>query len=668
MRRFLLPLALLACMLMSCTSREASVTSPDKNLSLTLEADSGQATITVRYKGKVLVDKAPVGIDFADGSFGRDVSISHGCMRSVVDDYDLPTGKTSHVHSRSSEMRTTMADKEGRHVEVYLRAFDDGVAYRYVIPEQKGMEELSVKGELMDLHIVGDPVLKGMVLPGFNTSHEAPYTTQTLSAFGEGSLIDMPALLMFQDGPYMAITEAMVVDYAGMMLTIRDGRLSGVLSPRHDDSGLCVTGPLPRRSPWRVFQISDRAGALLESTILTTLADPCRESDLSWLNPGTATWPWWNGYQVPSELRKGDIGTVNQNISRYYIDFCAQNDIKYHSITGVVDENDWEYCWYYNEGSGPGSPLENDDTSRPYPGYDIQSVCRYAQERGVDIRVWAHWKTLDKNMEETFRLYRQWGIKGLMVDFMDRDDEEMIAFQKKTLEMAMKYHLHIQFHGASKPSGLQRTYPCEFTREGTFNYETYKWDSRYNGEIRGADHDLDIPFTRCLAGPTDYHLGSFRAVKTEDFKPVYLSPVTTSTRSHSLAMYVVLESTLHLISDAPDAYRGEEGFEFLHDIPTVWDETRVPQAEPDKYIIVARRSGKDWYVGCIGNAEARSITLPLDFLGEGKYDMTLYCDADDSDENLNHLEISRLAVERSRTIDVQLSPSGGFAARITPAP
>jgi len=658
-------LTLMICLMMSCTTRNTVITSPDENLQFTLSTELGETTFSIRYKNQVLVENAPLGIDFADGYFGENVSIKNSRKQHVVDDYDLPTGKTSHVHSESNEMKVSLSDAEGRVVEMQLRAFDDGVAYRFVIPEQEGMKELAIRGEKMELRTTGDPILKGMILPTFSCSHENVYTTKPLSEFADSLLIEMPALLSFPEGIYMAVTEAMVVDYAGMMLTTRGGQLCGKLSPRLDDSGLCVTGDLPRRSPWRVFQVTDRAGALLESTILTTLADPCTEGDLSWLNPGTSTWPWWNAYQAPEELKKGDINTINQNFNRYYIDFCAENNIKYHSITGIIDENNREFCWYYNEGSATGQPQPTDNTKLPYPGFDIEALCKYAHEKGVGMRVWVHWKTLNQNMEETFRQYQEWGINGMMIDYMDRDDEEMVAFQKKALELAMKYHLHVQFHGASKPSGLQRTYPCEFTRENTLNYEWYKWDRRFSGELKGAHHDLDIPFTRCLAGPADYHLGSFRAIKTQDFQPSF-PPMTTCTRSHSLAMYVVLESALQLISDAPEAYEGQEGFAFLREIPTVWDETRVPLAEVDNYIVVARRSGQEWYIGCIGNTESRDVELPLDFLGEGKYTLTLYRDTEESSEDLNRQICEESSVQASETLRVHLAPCGGFAAKITP--
>ena len=207
-----------------------------------------------------------------------------------------------------------------------------------------------------------------------------------------------------------------------------------------------------------------------------------------------------------------------------------------------------------------------------------------------------------------------------MVDFIDRDEQEMVDFEKRVIEAAMKYHLDIQFHGARKPSGLQRTFPCEFTRENALNYEVYKWDHERR---MGANHDIIIPFTRCLAGPTDYHLGGFVSVPYDQFRVDGLKPNVTSTRCHTLGMFVVLESTLHLVADAPANYKDQPGFEFIRAIPTVWDETRVPQAVMDEYVVTARRKGNDWYVGAIGNSSERDIALPLDFLADGKYTMEL---------------------------------------------
>ena len=659
----LISLTAAALMLAACSQSSVTVSSPDGNLDFRLSVSEGQSMISIGYKGETLLLDSPVGIDFQDGYLGTDVKVKAGKPVAVVDDYDMPVGKTSHVHSISNELVATLRNSEGRYVKLHMRAFDDGVAYRYEIPEQKSMQSLAVRDERMELRPAGDPATKAMILPGFHSSHEANYKTAPLSSYQDSLLMDMPVFMSFPSGKYMAVTEADVVDYAGMMIRSMDGMLTGVLSPRLDDSGLSVIGDLPHRSPWRVFLISDRAGALLESNILTTLCDPCQEQDLSWLNPGKATWPWWCGYQAPAELKKGDLNTVNYNVFTYYIDFCARNGIPYHSITGIIDENDNECPWYFNEGSTPGNPKDSDDACRLCPGFEIEPICRYAADKGVQIRVWVHWKTLAKNIEETCRQYAEWGIKGMMIDFMDRDDQEMIDFQKKALELGMKYHLHIQFHGSSKPSGLQRTYPCEFTRENTLNYEVYKW----NGWQLGADHDLDLPFTRCLAGPADYHLGGFRAVTMDEYKPVFLRPVVTNTRSHMLAMYVVYESALHLVSDAPDAYEGQDGFDFIRQVPTVWDETRVLTAEPGEQILVARRSGRNWYLGAIGNSKSeQAFTFNADFLDEGGYTMTLYHDAADSESNPNHIECSESTVTASDRLSVSCVPTGGFAAIIKP--
>ncbi len=654
--------ALTMTCLSACTSSAVSVSSPSGDLTVNLSQEEGQLLMSVDYKGERLIAPSPIGFEFEEGSFGTDLKMKGGRQECITDEYDMPVGKASHILSVSNQRIVTLTAADGRSVDICLRAFDDGAAYRWLFPEQEGVGQLNIRSELMELHPEGDPVLKAMYLPSVACSHEDVYITRRLSEHNVGKTADMPVLLKYDSGKYLALTEAMALDYAGMQLKIEDCTLKGCLTPRLDNPELSVVADLPHRSPWRVFQVSDRVGALMESTILTTLCDPCVEIDLSWIKPGKSTWMWWNGYQTSPEAKKGDIATLNFNISKEYIDFCAANGIEYHSITGILKPNGQEVVWYFNEDRSPAAPGPNDSTTETYPGFNLDTICNYARQKGVEIRVWVHWKPLMKDIEGTFRKFQNMGIRGMMVDFMDRDDQEMLDFEKRVLELAMKYHLDIQFHGASKPSGLQRTYPCEFTRENTLNYEVYKWD---NDRRMGADHDLNMPFTRCLAGPADYHLGGFCAVPYEDFKVEPLHPMVTSTRCHMLGMYVVLQSNLHLVSDAPANYDNQQGFEFIRQVPTAWDETYVPQAEMDEYVVTARRKGNDWYVGAIGNHDARDIDLPLDFLGDGTYSMELYSDADDSESNPNHLVKTEQKVQSSDVIHVHLAASGGFAARLT---
>ena len=647
--------------LAACSQNTVTVPSPDGNLRISLSNKDGQATVSISYKGDVLVEPSTIGFELEDGFFGKDVKLSAGKLAKIVDDYDMPVGKTSHIHSESNERVVTLSAPDGKSVEMHLRAFDDGVAFRYVFPEQDGMEKLLIKKELMNIRPVGNPIVKAMYLPGKVCSHEEVYVTKPLSEHNEGKTADMPVFLSYPDGRCMAVTEAMVVGFAGMRLGVKEGVLYGELTTRMDNPDLAVIADLPHRSPWRVFLISDRAGALMESTILTTLCDPCPDKDLSWLVPGKATWPWWNGYQTSLPL-KGNIGAINYDFSKEYIDFCADNGIDYHSITGILTPEGNEVLWYYNEGSPTYRAQKTDNPRLPYPGFDVKAVCDYARQKDVRMRVWINWEALSWDIEGIFKQFREWGIDGMMVDFMDRDDQEMIEYQEEVLKQAMKYHLHIQFHGASKPSGLNRTYPCEFTRENTLNYEIYKWD---NERRMGADHDLNMPFTRCLAGETDYHLGGFRAVPYDKYEVVPLRPLVTSTRCHMLAMYVTLESSLALVSDAPAAYKDQPGFEFIREVPTTWDETKVPMAVVDEYVVTARRKGNAWYIGAIGNSSSRDISLPLDFLGDGEYTMELYTDADDTDADPNHLVKTTGKVNKSDTLQIHLAALGGFAARFS---
>ena len=293
----------------------------------------------------------------------------------------------------------------------------------------------------------------------------------------------------------------------------------------------------------------------------------------------------------------------------------------------------------------------------------MEEICAYAASKGVGMRVWVHWEALMKDIDKVFSQYEKWGLKGLMVDFMDRDDQQMIEIQKTILEKAMKYHLHIQFHGSSKPSGLSRTYPAEFTREGADNYERYKWENPERRHLT-ARHDLTIPFTRALAGPVDYHLGGFSSVTDAEYEPIWKSPVVTFTRAHMLAQYVVLESALQLVADAPEAYRGQDGFDFIRKVPVVWDETKVLVARPDETVVIARRNGSDWFIGGIGNGN--EVSIKLSFLDKGRYTMTLYRDADDADREPNHLAIEVLDIDAAAGLCVPMATNGGFAAHISP--
>ena len=621
--------------------------SPDGQLVYSFQHKDNQLSYSVTYKGKVLIGESPLSLVFKKtGEFGSRVSVQKPVFKNIDETYELVVGKTRKARDFCNELTIPIVDKDALHRQINLlvRAYNDGLAFRYVFPQQQKWKSFILTNENTIFKVQGNPNVLALLLRNYTTSHEGLYTGLPFEELREDTLMDMPALFDFH-GVYMAITEAALDDYAGMYLTKHNGSLVSMLSPLPGQSEIKVKATLPHKSPWRVMLISDRVGDLFESNIITSLNEPCKIKDTSWIKPGKATWPWWNGTVVAdSTVLKGN----NFETNKYYIDFCVRNGIEYHSVVEYAGHE-----WYVNNGPGyqPGSEV---DVTRPVEGLDMQQVCDYGRSKGVGIRLWVHWAALYPKLEAAFTLYEKWGIAGLMVDFMDRDDQEMVNIQNEILQRAAAHHLHIQFHGVFKPTGMQRTYPNEFTREGTLNYEVNKWAKKVT-----PDHDLNIVFTRLLAGATDYHLGGFRAVTENNFVARNDHPFCMGTRCHMLAMYVVLESYLGLVCDYPEAYEGQPGFEFICKVPTIWDETKVLSAGVSQYITIARRKGTDWFVGSLTNHQPREVTVTFDFLPKGKYTAEIYSDSPESESNPNLLERQQKEITPGDKITLSLAAGGG---------
>lgn len=549
-------------------------------------------------------------------------------------------------------INTNVAIKDAAYAWVEHCDWMTGLVTGNTIPEQKAWDSYVMYDERTQFNLQGNPMALLMYLPGYVNTHEGVYSHVRYDKVARKRLIEMPATFEFDNGVAVVITEAAIRDYAGMYLVKEKGGLVGKLSPKLGQEKIKVeTDSFPHRTPWRVISVADRVGGLLETNILTSLNEPCRIEDTSWIKPCRTTFTWWNGNVVPdSTFSPGN----NFDTNKYYIDFAARNGLDAHGIYGYA-----ETPWYYDDNFNFGWAGPNADVTKPIPCLNMPRIVEYARSKGVGIHLWVHWRPLYDKLEEAFALYEGWGVKGLMVDFMDRNDQEMIRIQEEILECAARHRLFIQFHGSSKPSGLVRTYPNEFTREGTLNYEVCKWDTLVN-----ADHDIAIPFTRMLAGATDYHLGGFRALPRSEFKIQYVNPHVMSTRCHMLAMYVVLENHLTSLCDTPKAYEGQPGFEVLRTVPGTWDEIRVPLAKMNEHVTVARRSGSDWWVGSLNNGAERNLKLELDFLSEGDYQATIYTDAEDVDRNPNHLDRQVRKVTRKDIIELNLAKDGGALLHI----
>ncbi len=644
---FLLPL-LFTSRVSIAANKPFNIASPDGNLVFSLRILPSGPEYSVAYKMHTIISQSALSLDFAEGgSFKTDLRIGNTAIADKEDKYTLVVGKARAVDEHFRELLVPLEEKKtpNRKVNLVIRVFNDGLAFRYEIPRQNGWEHYALTDEHTEFAFTGNPTLRALLLPGFTSSHENEYTVIPLDQLKEDTLMDMPALFTLPGHIYVAVTEAALLDYAGMYLTKRHNRLRGILSPLPGEPGVRVKATLPHNSPWRVLLISDRVGALIESNIITTLNEPCKISDVSWIKPGKTTFPWWNGNVVPDTINAPGNNFVT---NKYYIDFCARNKLDYHS---VVEYGLHE--WYVNDGAG-FSPGPHADVTRAVPGLDMQEVCDYAKSKGVGIRVWVHWAALYPQLDKAYAQFEKWGISGMMIDFMDRDDQLMVNMQTEMLEKAAAHHLHVQFHGAYKNTGLSRTWPNEFTREGTLNYECNKWSTRIS-----PDHDINIPFTRMLAGSTDYHLGGFRAVPDAAFIIQYTRPLMRGTRCHMLAMYVVLENYLGMVCDYPAAYEGQPGFDYLKAIPTIWDETKVLDGEPGQFITIARRHGDDWYIGSISNHEARALRINFSFLPPGNYEASIYTDAPDADRYPNKLLQSSRTVSAKDILTLQTAPGGG---------
>jgi alpha-glucosidase len=647
--------------LASAGTREVAVGSPGGNVRLAVQvAGDGALTYSVERNGRPVVERSAIDVMLASvGSLAAGAAIDEIARWSIDESSELPWGKTRRLRNHCNAATVRVNGASGFIWDIELRAYDDGVAFRYLLPNQQDKEvEFFIEEESTDFQLAGDPTVLFTVCESFTTSHEALYERRPLSDLPTKRLFDKPLLAVWPDGNAAAITEARLRNFAGMYLERSDGAagngLRTRLSPLPERKNACVVGKTPHASPWRVVLLADHAGKLLESNLLLCLNDP-PDADFSWVQPGKTTFHWWNG-----TVEHGPPSTpeVNFAVHKKYIDFCARNNIRYHSVISVSGNRPW-----FVQSTSGFSDLPHADTDilTPRPDIDLPRIIDYAKQKGVELRFWVHWKPLSEKLEEAFAQYERWGIRGLMVDFMDRDDQEMVEWQEKCLRAAARHQLHIQFHGSYKPTGEERTFPNLFNREGVLNLEYLKWS-----ESCTPQHSVDVAYTRQLAGPVDFHLGGFRAAPRQEFEPRDLMPLVLGTRCNQLALYVVFENPMPMVADDPSAYEGQGGFEFVSEVPTTWDETRFVSGEAGDYIVLARRSGDRWYLGGITNWAARDVELPLRFLGKGRFNAMLYRDKSSDGQNPNEFRKESLEVSGGDTLNVSLATGGGVAGVFRP--
>ena len=658
MKRTTVSVALLLCAAAATAGTDAVVVrSPDGKLEFELLTQSAPASQGLQYRialsRKAVVSASNLGVGLRDGTeLGRDSEVVASRSIAINSSFEQYPGKRRHVVDRASETTLTLRERGGKRLkwQLVVRAYDDGIAFRYRFPRQEGWTDLEIAGELTEFVFPRDAIATSEPLDNFTTSHENRYQHQLVDQIPAAGLLGLPVLLEVPRVGWVAILEAALTDYAGMYLSRSDtpGGLISRLSPRPDDPQIVVRAKLPHDSPWRVILVDRDARRLIESDTVLALNAPSVIRDVSWIKPGKTTFPWWNDYfETGVPFKMG----LNTETAKYYIDFCAEYGIPYHSLDGVND-----LAWY----GGRIAPYEGGDIIKGIDGLDLQEVIRHAKQKGVQIRLWMHWEAARKNMRHAFPLYRAWGIEGVMIDFMDRDDQEMVNWQRELLQLAADNHLTVTFHGVAAPTGLERTFPNLLNSEAVRNWEYDKWDD--DGVT--PEHDVTVPLTRMLAGPLDYHQGTLRGVPVEKFEPRVAAPVVMGTPVRMLASYVVLQNHLPMMADYPSAYRRHPLTKVMSAVPATWDDTRALAAKVGEEVVIARRSGTDWWVGAMTNRDARDAKIPLSFLPAGTFDAEIYRD----DLAAEHgFKLESRAVSAADAITLHLAAAGGALVKISPS-
>lgn len=625
--------------------------SPDGQIAVRIDTDGdGVLRYAVSRAGDAVLSPSRLRLLPEAGSLSGEAT--PGARRSVDKVEPGVTWKAASARDRFNELAVDVALKPGAPgLRWIFRAYDDGVAFRFVVLPGSGMATLRLRAEDSEFAFAGDSACHGFNAGQFEGPHEGEYDPVSSAHIRSHNLYDAPLLCRTPSGrTAFAIAEADLRDYGGMYLAGREDGLPGVhtrISPRFGEPGLIAVAPVGAggaQSPWRVVMLADTPGRLIESQLVALLNPPPDGRDWRWVQPGKSAWDWWSGPYLPPPAKGGmDMPTLTR-----FIDFAGESGLAYM----MIDEG-----WCLNSGVSGSAPPDADVT-RTRPGLDMPALVRHAGDRGVGLWLWVQWQLLDRQMDEALAQYQRWGIRGIKVDFMNRNDQQMVDFYHRLMEKAAAHHLMVDMHGAYPPTGLARSWPNYLTQEGVLGAEYNKWSRRVT-----PAHNVTLAYTRMLLGPMDYTPGGFRNMGPQGFAIRFSPPEVQTTRGQALAMYVVYESPLQFVSDSPDAYAGADGFDFVRGAPASWDETRFIAGEVGEWIVLARRKGDQWYVGAMTDGAARTVTVPLAMLGKGRFAAAISEDGDQP-ATLRHRAMQVTAAD---SIDLRLAPGGGGVIRLAPA-
>ncbi len=615
-------------------------------------AVDGRIRWSVDHKGEPVIVPSEIGLQLEDGEMLGDNARILATHSQAVNTSITPLNyKKATIKDQYDQLTLNC---EGDY-SIVFRAYDDAVAYRFVT-NRKG--DLLVKNEEANFNFANDdkafiPIQWDYrVGKTFNSSFEALYHEINLSQFPKDSLAFLPLLVDIGDGKKVAILEADLDDYPGMYLDLNaTGKgLKGVYAPYPLTAQLHSINYIPetranyiakttgaRNFPWRAIVISEQDKDLLNQDIVQKLAAVPKITDVGWIHPGQVAWDWWNNWNVSHVDFKAGINTPTY---KYYIDFAAANHLAY-----IVMDEGWS---------------KDLDLMQISPRIDLQAIIDYGRQKGVGVILWATWYAVTHQLDTALPFYANMGVKGFKIDFIDRDDQVAIASTYKIAEIAAQNKLLVDYHGTSKPTGLQRTWPNVIGYEGVKGLENFKW----------ADEDqpryvVTIPFIRMLAGPMDYTPGAMRNATQAAYRAINDNPMSKGTRSAQLAEYVVFEAPLQMLADNPTIYmREQECTDFITSVPTTFDETVALDGKVGEYLALARRKGATWFVGAMTNWTPRSLTIDCSFLPAGEYEAVVFKDGVNADRDATDYKKETIRFKSGDRLSIQLLGGGGWVARI----
>lgn len=646
MRAFVLLLAGIISFAPMTGAKEYDMSSPDGRTRISIEVTSGISCEVFR-NGEGLVSLSDIALKTDSGEDCRIRRVRTGSHKEELHPV---------VWQKSSEIEDSynFIDLEffgGRKLQ--WRVYDDGVAYRWCVASKNGFR---VNDECATMTFPQDSeIWYPEENNGFYSANEQKFTRMPLKDLEQDRLASLP-VLFGACGHKVLVTESDLLDYAGMWMEKGTGLSMEAVFPKYpkrlEKSGDRDEFVREREEwiasyqsgttfPWRVFAIADEDKQLLTNTLVYQLATPS-VGDWSWVHPGKVQWDWWHDLNLSGVDFKAGLNTETY---RYYIDFAASKGIDY-----VILDEGWS---------------SREDILAVNPDIDVPWLVSYAAEKGVDVVLWCTWLKLDERLEEAMDKFAEWGVKGIKVDFMSRDDQPMVQYYTRVSEAAAKRHLLVDFHGCYKPTGLYRTYPNVITYEGVYGMEQSKVDK---DKIIGPEHNLTLPFTRMVAGPMDYTPGAMLNAHRNDWHPNYSSPHGMGTRCHNMAMYIIFESPFQMLCDSPSNYMKEpECMEFLSQVPTVWRNTIPLEAEVGKHVVMAREAGNgDWYIGAMAGPDAVAFDVSLDFLPEGQWQACVWEDGVNAQKNAEDFAMRTCDVDNGDILKINMCNEGGFAAILKP--